>query len=313
MSEIKRIKINHILDSQIPEFLNEESPLFQEFLTQYYISQEHQTGVVDLATNLQKYKSIGNFNQETLIDNQLPSILLSDVLSFDDVISVSHTIGYPDSYGLIKIDDEIITYTSKTSNSFLGCIRGFSGIDSLEKDNNSEFLNFSVTEASDHTQGSTLNNLSYIFFFEFFKKFKYQFLPGFEERNFTSGLSLTNILSRAKDFYKAKGTDQSFKLLFSALYGKEVEVLKPQNYMLRPSDNNYLTTKNILVEKVSGGDPILLKGSTFNQYISGIGTVSASIYNVEYRPIANKDLYEISLDSTSFTGNFETTGTTKVI
>ncbi len=313
MSEIKRIKINHILDSQIPEFLNEESPLFQEFLTQYYISQEHQTGVVDLATNIQKYKSIQNFNKETLIDIQLPSVLLSNILSFDDVISASHTIGYPDTYGLIKIDDEIITYTSKTSNSFLGCIRGFSGIDSLEKDNNSEFLNFSVTEASDHIQGSTLNNLSYIFFFEFFKKFKYQFLPGFEERNFTTGISLTNILSRAKDFYKAKGTDQSFKLLFSALYGKEVEVLKPQNYMLRPSDNNYLTTKNILVEKVFGGDPILLKGSTLNQYVSGVGTVSASIYNVEYRPIENKDLYEISLDSTSFTGSFETTGTTKVL
>ena len=56
MTEIKRIKINHILDSQIPEFLNEESPIFQEFLNQYYTSQEHQTGIVDLSSNIQKYK-----------------------------------------------------------------------------------------------------------------------------------------------------------------------------------------------------------------------------------------------------------------
>ena len=81
MTEIKRIKINHILDSQIPEFLNEESPIFQEFLNQYYTSQEHQTGIVDLSSNIQKYKKIQNFNNETLIDLNLPSILTSNILS----------------------------------------------------------------------------------------------------------------------------------------------------------------------------------------------------------------------------------------
>ena len=63
MTEIKRIKINHILDSQIPEFLNEESPIFQEFLNEYYTSQEHHTGIVDLSSNIQKYKkSVGFTN-----------------------------------------------------------------------------------------------------------------------------------------------------------------------------------------------------------------------------------------------------------
>ena len=313
MTEIKRVKINHIIDSQIPEFLNEESPLFQEFLNQYYISQEYQTGIVDLATNIQNYKKIQNLNNETLIDSQVPSKLVSNILSFDDILNVSHTIGYPNTYGLIKINEEIITYTSKTANSFLGCVRGFSGIDNLHQSNNPEFLNFSITEAAEHSAGTSLQNLSFIFFFEIFKKFKYQFLPSFEERSFTSGISLQNILSRAKDFYASKGTDQSFKILFSVLYGKDVEIIKPQDYMLRPSDNNYFLTKNILVEKISGGDPLLLKGSTLNQYLTGIGTISASIYNVEYRPVYKKDLYEISLDPNSFTGNFESTGATNII
>jgi photosystem II stability/assembly factor-like uncharacterized protein len=312
MSEIKRVKINHILDSQIPEFLNEESPLFKEFLNQYYISQEHQTGVVDLSDNLAKYKSIENFNNEALIDAQLPSRLVSDILSFEDTIYVSHTIGYPDKYGLLKIDDEIITYTSKTQNSFLGCIRGFSGIESFQKNNNPEFLSFTKTLANDHLSGSNVNNLNFIFFFEFFKKFKYHFLPGFEERNFTPEASLKNILSRAKDFYTTKGTDASFKILFKVLFGEEIEIIKPQEYMLRPSDNNYFITKNILVEKISGDDPLLLPGSTLYQQISS-GTASASIYNVEYRPVEGKNLYEISLDTTSFINNFEFTGTTKVI
>ena len=312
MSEIKRVKINHILDSQIPEFLNEESPTFKQFLNQYYISQEHQTGVVDLSNNLVKYKSIENFNNETLIDSQIQSKLTSSILSFDDIIYASHTIGYPDKYGILKINDEIITYTSKTQNSFLGCIRGFSGIENLENNNNPEFLTFTKTLAEDHSAGTIINNLNYIFFFEFFKKFKNQFLPGFEERSFTSNISIENILSRAKDFYTTKGTDTSFKILFKVLFGEDVEVIKPQEYMLRPSDNNYFITKNILVEKVSGDDPLFLAGSTLYQQISS-GTASASIYNVEYRPVQGKNLYEISLDSTSFINSFEFTGTTKVI
>jgi hypothetical protein len=313
MSEIKRVKINHLLNSQIPDFLNEESPLFREFLNQYYISQEHQTGIVDLSTNIQKYKKIENFNNDNLIDLQNPSTLSSNILSFDDTIFASHTIGYPNSYGLIKINNEIITYTGITTNSFTGCIRGFSGIDNLNQENNIGFLNFSTTEASEHSKGTTLNNLSFIFFFEIFKKFKSQFLPGFEDRNFTSGISIQNILSRAKDFYTSKGTDQSYKILFAILYGKEIEVISPQDYMLRPSDNNYFITKNILVEQITGNDPTVLNGSILNQFISGIGTISASIYNVEYRQIFNKNLYEISLDTTSFTGDFETTGSTRII
>jgi len=313
MSEIKRVKINHILDSQIPEFLNEDSPLFKEFLNQYYISQEHQTGIVDLSNNLPKYKSIDNLNNETLIDIGLKSQLVSSILPFDDTINVSHTIGFPDNYGLLKIDNEIITYTSKTKTSFIGCVRGFSGIESFTNNNDPEFLTFSSTSEEDHIEGSIVNNLNFTFFFEFFKKFKYQFLPGFEERNFTSGVSIQNILSKAKDFYTSKGTDQSFNILFKVLFGAEVEIIKPQDYMLRPSDNNYFITKNILVEKISGGDPLLLPGSTLYQDIIGVGTASASIYNVEYRPIQGKDLYEISLDKSSFIGSFESTGTTKII
>jgi hypothetical protein len=312
MSEIKRVKINQILDSQIPEFLNEESPLFKEFLEQYYISQEHQTGVVDLSTNLIKYKSIENINNENLIDSQLPSKLTSSILSFDDTIPVSHTIGYPDKYGLLKIDNEIITYTEKTTNSFLGCIRGFSGIKSFEKNNNPNFLTFTKTFAEDHSEGTTIKNLNYLFFFEIFKKFKTQFLPGFEERNFTSGISIQNILSKAKDFYISKGTDTSFKILFKVLFGKDVDIIKPQEYMMRPSDNNYFITKNILVEHISGKNPLLLSGLTLSQQTTQ-GIASASIYNVEYRPINRKKFYEISLDTTSFIGNFQFTGATKVI
>ena len=318
MTEIKRVKIQSIVESQIPEFLNDDSPLFKEFLEQYYISQEHQTGVVDLAVNLQQYKSIDNFNNETFYTKEIPCTLVEDATSFDDVIVVNHIIGFPQKYGLLKIDDEIITYTGITTNSFTGCVRGFSGID--QNSNNESFV-FSTTKSTSHSVDGTVINLNLLFFNEIFKKFKTQFLPGFEDRNFTTGLNLKNILSRAKDFYISKGTDTSYEILFSILFGKNIQVIKPQDYLLRPSDNNYLVTKNILVEQIVRdetyrvGDSNLrkqLKGKTIFESLSNGNIASASIYNVEYRPVDDRDLYEISLDSTSFIFNFETTRKTNI-
>ena len=317
MSEIKRVKIQSIVESQIPEFLNDDSPLFKEFLEQYYISQEHQTGVVDLAVNLQQYKSIDNFNNETFYSTVGICTISSDVTSFDDTISVNHTIGFPQKYGLLKIDDEIITYTGITTNSFTGCVRGFSGIDQYSND---ESFVFSSTDSSSHSAGGTVTNLNLLFFNEIFKKFKIQFLPGFEDRKFITGLNLKNILSRAKDFYTTKGTDTSYKILFSILFNKEIQVIKPQDYLIKPSNNNFMT-KNILVEQIvrdktfKVSDSKLrkeLKGKTIFETLSNGKTASSSIYNIEYRPVNGKELYEISLDATSFIFNFETTKKTNI-
>ena len=42
----KRIQVQDIIDSQLPEFITSESPLTSDFLKQYYVSQEHRGGVI---------------------------------------------------------------------------------------------------------------------------------------------------------------------------------------------------------------------------------------------------------------------------
>lgn len=222
MSEIKRVKIDSILESQIPEFLNEESPLFREFLKQYYYSLEHQSGTLDLVNNLKQYKNIEQFNDESLVEN---ANLTASVLPFDTTINVDSTTGWPDKYGLLKIDDEIITYLSKTNNSFVDCIRGFSGIDGIVSNEKTEFLNFASTTAEEHSITSKVKNLSNLFLIEFFKKYRFEFFPGFETREFLPELSLPNILTGAKDFYSSKGTDSSYKLLLKYFMAKMLRSL----------------------------------------------------------------------------------------
>jgi hypothetical protein len=394
MSEINRVKIDSIIESQIPEFINDEYPLFVEFLKSYYKSQEHQSGVLDLTNNLPKYKNINYF---TDINLNKETTLTSEILSFDSNIFVDSLDGLPKTYGLVKIDDEIITYTDSSNNSIRGsvtisvgstiayyqnipeqyvgrefkfrtrindltgnkiknptivsvastyvvlsspgvtstsvfgynssnqylfdinnpqllnCIRGFSAIDSIKSIKDSKVLSFSSTEAEDHSNGSVVSNLSNLFLIQFFEKFKSEFFSGFEGREFNEGISVENVLLSARDFYSSKGTDQSYKFLFKILYGKDIEILKPQDYTLTPSANVYFTTKNVLVEKISGGDPTTIRGNFLYQNITGIGTVSASIYNIEYRPVNGKDFYELSLDSNSFSGTFQVSGKTKIL
>ena len=310
MTDIKRVKVSHVIESQVPEFLSQESPLFVSFLKAYYKSQEHQSGVDDLANNLSKYRQIEAFNAETLV---VSTTLTDNVYAGDSTLTVTSTTGWPDSYGLLKIDNEIITYTSKTDTTFVGCARGFSGIDQISKTDAAEFLNFAETNAEVHLIGATVQNLSNLFLQTFFTKFKTEFLPGFENRSFISGTSVTNVLTRAKDFYMSKGTDSSYQILFKLLYGEDIELIKPIENTIVPSDNVYFKTKHVLVENLFGGQPLETIGNFLYQDIAGIGTASASIYNVEYRPINQVDFYEISLDSTSFDGSFQVPGKTKAL
>ena len=120
-----RVKVQDIIENQLPEFILDENPKTVDFLKQYYISQEYQGGPVDIVENLDQYLKIDNLVPESIVDGTL---LSENIDSSSTTISVSSTKGFPDQYGLLKIDDEIITYTGITTNTFTGCVRGFSGI-----------------------------------------------------------------------------------------------------------------------------------------------------------------------------------------
>jgi len=70
----------------------------------------------------------------------LETITTMPVYAGDTTISVESTgVGFPDEYGILSIDDELIVYTSKTATQFTGCQRGA----------------FS-TVAAQHTSGATV-------------------------------------------------------------------------------------------------------------------------------------------------------------
>jgi len=246
----KKVQINQIVRSQLPSFVQEESPLFIDFLKQYYLSQEFQGGPIDIITNLNEYQKVETFSGN---DNLIGfTTCTSAVTSFDTTINVTSTSGWPDKYGLLKIGDEIITYTGITTNSFTGCIRGFSGVERIHQVTTPETLVFSESDASNHITSSRVDNLSNLFLQEFWRKTKNQFLPGFEDRTLDNAVDKANFLRQAKDFYASKGTDEAVKILFNVLFNKRSEVIKPIEFLLAPSDGDYIVTEDLVAELISG-------------------------------------------------------------
>lgn len=317
-----RVKIQQIISNNLPEFLREESPKAAEFLKQYYISQEFQSGVVDIAENLDQYLKLDNLTPEIINDN---TKLSYDIDSTVGVITVSSTKGFPSTYGLLKIDDEIITYTGLTTNTFTGCIRGFSGITKYSNNTNTSNLDefnykndlvFSTSTSSSHIGNTKVINLSTLFLKEFYKKLKYALTPGLENIDLNPNLNVNNFIKSARSFYQSKGSEESFRILFLVLYGIEPKVIDLETYLIKPSAAKFIRRKVIVTELVSSGDPLKLVGQTIkNNYDL---SAQASVSEVEIFTRKGKSYYKLYLfigynENELIDGTFKITGKTKVL
>jgi len=311
-----RVKVQQIVQNQLPEFILDESPNVVEFLKQYYISQEYQGGPVDIAENLDQYLKLDNLTPEVVVDSTYLTLGISPI---DSTIRVSSTKGFPQKYGLLKIDDEVITYTGITTNTFTGCVRGFSGVTSYHQDLNSEELVFSESESVQHTENTSVENLSSLFLKEFYVKLKSALTPGLENNDFVSELNVGNFIKNARSFYQAKGTNESFRILFNVLYGVTPTVVNLEDFLIKPSSAKFIRREVAIAEKISG-DPSKLVGQTIKKSINGItdDITSASISEVEPFTRNNTQYFKISLfvgygDISAVEGNFTITPNTKCL
>ena len=158
-----------------------------------------------------------------------------------------------------------------------------------------------------------LNHAREVIAEEFLRKIKNQFLPGFGDRDLaikkiprvpggpTEDFPLDQnlFIKQSKDFYSSKGTDQSFKILFSALYGENVEVIKPKEYLFRPSDAGYRITNDLVVECIEGNPFDLENATLFQDNYDSINKAYAPVTRVEKVNvgIGTTDYYQLSLDS----------------
>lgn len=296
-----RVKLKDIVSSQIPSFVRDSYPLLGEFFKEYYTSQEYTGSTLDLLQNIDQY-----FNLDSLLNHSKTCILNGDLDAYTTTIPVVYnpsenilgTDGFPERYGLIKINNEIILYKSKTTLSFTECVRGFSGISEYARGDNPEELVFSNTEQSSHEDQDEVQNLSVLFLEKFLTKLKNLFLPGFEGRDLSDQINQKTIISRISDFYDSKGTEESVQMLFGILYGEKVGVVNPKDFLFTPSAALFTKTKDLIVEALEG-NPVDLKNKTLRQDSIpeyGCSRAEAAVTNVEVIKLDSKTFYRLKLD-----------------
>ena len=305
-----RVKIQDIVSNQVPSFILDENPKFVDFLKTYYVSQEYQGGPTDLSDNLDQYLKLDNLVPEVIVDS---STTVGITTVGDKTINVTSTKGFPQEYGLIKIDDEIISYTGITTNSFTGCIRGFSGITNYHNILDKEEIVFNSTLASSHNSDASIENLSTLFLKEFFEKTKFTFANDFQGRKLTDNLNVGNFIKEIKSFYASKGTDDSIKTLLRILFGKSGKTINLEQYLIKPSDASFTRREVLIVEAVSG-DLSKLKGQTV---VKNTDSETRAVVS-EVEPFTRRGIlyYKLNLyvgydDKSAIEGTFEITPATK--
>mgnify|MGYP001553352176 CR=1 FL=1 len=273
--ETNRIKLSSIVETQLPLFVREDYPLVSELLTEYYRLLELKGSSYDILQNIDQYVKVNNLSN--LVEK---TKLKSDIGFVDTTISVDSTDGFPQTYGIIQINNEIVLYKSKTSNTFNECTRGFSGISEYSIGNSEDFI-FSSTEIQEHSANSEIINLSSLFLKEFFQKIKKQFAHGFDDRNLFSGINQNLFIKQSKDFYTSKGTDRSFEILFRVLYGKDVEVILPKKYLIQPSNAQYRVTRNFVVEQLRGNIEDLVNRTVFQDQYGSISKSFGTVTDIQ--------------------------------
>ena len=270
-----RVKIQDIVSSQLPDFILSEAPLTDDFLKQFYVSQEFQGGAMDFAANLDQYININNLNA-TNIAGQFE--LTQPLSETDDVVYVNTTKSFPNHWGLLKIDDEILTYTGITTNTFTGVVRGFSGVTSYHAEDNPGELVFETTSAAPHAAETPVQNLSTLFLKEFYTKIKFTFAPGFENLDFADTVDVGNWIREARSFYQTKGSSESFEILFRVLYAEDPTVIDLEQFLIKPSEAEY-SRRDYAVALPVEGNPRDLQGRTVFQ--EGSPDVFGAISEIE--------------------------------
>ena len=209
--EEKSSIVSTLIENQFPQHVQENNPKFINFLSSYYESQEGKYGPFDIAANLLDYYNVTYYRPNRLVESV---DLTSEINDSDTTINVISTIGYPSS-GYIKIDSEIIFYNSKTSTSFVDCVRGTSALvlSNIPK----SLVSLEKSTKTNHRVKSKVYNIAFNYSKEFFSRIKSE-LGVLIPEVLDESLDVGEFLKKIKSFYSAKGSLNSHRIVFRILF-----------------------------------------------------------------------------------------------
>lgn len=308
--EGKSRPLSTLVEQQIPQFISDEYPMFVEFVRKYYEQLEVKGQPLDIVNNFSDYIDIDTYDKEIFKGHTL---LSSNLSSSDSVIQVEDTASFPESNGYILIDDEAIFYRSKTPTSFVDCYRNVSATTKLGdlyhypevKRVNYKDLGTGVN----HSANSRVLNISNLFLYAFVKNFETQYLSSFPEESLKEEVDKKILIKNIKQFYRAKGTDQSINFIFSSIVAREPNdipsVYYPKDSTFKSSGGKWIKTFSLKV-KIISGNPYKLIGQRITQFLDPYNESVKNAFGIVDNVAALGDnFYEIMLAENTVVGEFK--------
>ena len=305
-------KISNLINSQVPDFVLEDHPLFLDFVKAYYqlmesaeitltnigdpdhIVLEGTTAgktVID-GTNINKDDSGDNFlledtsygdfqNGETITGSTsgaTATVLIEDV-DAGARLFVTHQNKF--------IEGELITGSTSAAQATIGKYRA-NPVQNIQ-----QLLDYADVDKT--IQG-------------FLTKFRNSFLTSIPD-SLHSSVDKRNLIKNIKSLYQAKGTKRASEIFFKLLFNEDAEIRYPKDNILRVSDGKWDTKKVIRCTEVGTSDATNLIGQTITQAndptSASVNEATAIVEDVFKFIIGGVTIVELVLGDTSVSGTFQ--------
>ena len=286
-------KISSLIQTQLPEFIQADHPVFNQFVRSYFQFLESAEITVSEVNNylVQDTTSV-NF----VLDEDGEKVVLEDSEAKFTVgeIVTGRNSGATATVLVDDVDDGKRLFVSAQSQFIIGeLITGSqSGANATVQDyranpvqNIQQLLEYANVDA-------TID--------KFLDNFRDAFLDGIVD-NLTDGVNKRKLIKSIRDLYISKGTRKGHELFFRLLFNDDAVISYPNENMLRNSDGVW-TTRRIMRVQVTAGDVSELIGQTVTGQSSLATAIPVSTIGVRE---AFTDIVEIEIDADSQTGTFE--------
>ena len=304
-------KISNLINSQVPDFVLEDHPLFLDFVKAYY--QLMESAEITLT-------NIGDPDHLVLEGTTAAKIVLNGTnVSKDD--GDDNVLLEDTSYGDFINGETITGSTSGATTTVI--IEDVDGGGRLFVAHQNKFVEGELITGSSSGAEATIGkyranpvqNIQQLLDYAdvdktisgFLSKFRNSFLTSVPDKLYED-IDKRNLTKNIKSLYQSKGTKRASEIFFKLLLNEDAEIRYPKDEMLRVSDGKWDTKKIIRCLALGTSEPTNLIGQTITQannpVSATVNKATAIVEDVFKFLIGGVEVTELVVGDDSVTGTF---------
>ena len=297
MSSTIQNKISSLIQTQFPEFIQNDHVQFVQFLKYYYQFLESGKLTIEGVNSFIKIET--NTLNYVLDQNDEKIVLEESTIKF----KIGETIVGQTSGAQAKV---LVDDFDRNSCIFISAQQLFIPGETVVGQTSgakSAVISYQANPVQNIQQFLDYVDADYTVT-NFLDKFRDAFMTSLPS-TLASGISRRNLIKNIKDLYAAKGTTDGHKLFFRILFDEEATILYPRDNILRASDGVWSTDKILRVVELGNSNFTNLIGQRIYTLDSAERIVSSAVVVtvVKFREGSNL-IAELSLDVDSIDGTF---------